>query len=92
MKHLRLHHLFVYGGVIAGAAAALLLDTEPRLLGWAFGIGVGLAGGAFLAAIFTGESLIGGRSRGAGRRGGARRGWLDEPSAGPRDRPANGAR
>ena len=92
MKHLRLHHLLIYGGVIAGVAAALLLDTEPRLLGWVFGIGAGLAGGAFLAAIFTGESLVGGRSRGTSRRHGARRGWLDDPSEEPRDRPTHGAR
>lgn len=90
MKHLRLHHLFVYGGAIAGAAAALLLDTEPRLLGWAFGIGAGLAGGAFLAAIFTGEPLAGGGRR--GRRGRATRpAWFDAPSETPRDRPSNGA-
>ena len=86
MKRPRLHHLLVTGGVFAGIAVGIVLDTEPRVLGWAFGIGAGLAGGAFAAALLTGEALVGGPGRGRRGRGAAPPAWLDD-----RDQPSNGA-
>lgn len=65
----RLHHLFVFGGLTLGLAAGIfLVDTSPAFFGWLFGGGAGLAGGAFAAAIVTGEELAGG-SRQSARRG-----------------------
>lgn len=79
MKRPHLHHVLVAVGLLAGVGAGLMFDTEPRVLGWIFGIGMGLAGGAFMAAIFTGESLVGRGDAPAAHHRGARRGLFDEP-------------
>ncbi len=62
----RLHHLFVVGGLAAGiAAGVLLLDTDPAAMGWLLGAGSGLAGGAFIAAMVSGEQLASGGGDGS---------------------------
>lgn len=86
---IRSHHLFVLVGLIAGIVGAVYIETEPRLVGWLFALGAGLGGGAFLAAITSGEALAGsGGASGAGDRGQrTRRGnpvrpaWFDEPDS-----------
>ncbi len=65
------------GLLIGIIAAAALLDTEPAFLGWFLGIGLGLMGGAFLAAIASGDSLVSGPSTGRSRRGRSAAPWLD---------------
>lgn len=75
---LRLHHLLVLLGVAIGVIAATLIETEPRYLGWLFAIGSGLAGGAFLAAIFSGDALASGPAPRAGRGTRGRPAWFDE--------------
>lgn len=91
---LRMHHLLVLTGLAVGVFVATAIDTEPAYLGWLFAIGGGLAGGAFLAAIFSGDALASGppSSRGRGARG--RPAWFDEDDAPPpsRDAPADGPR
>ena len=72
----------IFIGPILGVLAALtVIDTNPAVLGWLFGIGIGLMGGAFVAALISGDALIAGPS--AGRTGGARGGqaaapWLEQ--------------
>ena len=57
-------YLFVFGGLALGLFVGVFVaDTRPPILGWLFGAGMGLTGGAFFAAIATGEQLIGGGSR-----------------------------
>ena len=80
---MRLHYLLVVLGLAIGALLGAQIDTQPPFLGWLFGIGGGLAGGAFLAALFTGEALAGG-ARGSSRRGApGRPAWFDEPDEAP---------
>jgi len=76
----RLHYLFVIVGLAAGIGGAIFIETEPRILGWLFAIGAGLAGGAFLAAIVSNEPLAGGPTPRSGQRRGApgRPAWFDE--------------
>jgi len=76
---LRPYHLIVTVGLVAGIVAATFIQTEPRILGWLFAIGGGLAGGAFIAAITSGDALASGPAP-RGRRGAASRpAWFDEP-------------
>ena len=76
---MKLHYLLVVLGLAIGLVLGMQIQTQPPFLGWLFGIGGGLAGGAFLAAIFTGEALAGG-ARGSSRRGApGRPAWFDEP-------------
>ena len=55
-----------YAIVLGGLALGLLigvfvLDARPPILGWLFGAGAGLTGGAFVAAITSEVPLLGGR-------------------------------
>lgn len=69
----------IFVGPLLGIVAALtIIDTNPAVLGWLFGIGIGLMGGAFLAALISGDALIAGPSAG---RSGARQSiapWLEQ--------------
>lgn len=59
-----LHHLFVFGGLALGLTAGIfLIESEPAFLGWLFGSGAGLAGGAFAAALTSGEQIAGGSGK-----------------------------
>ena len=52
--------VLVLGGLVAGALiGGVVSGTEPALLGWLFGAGAGLMGGAFIAALATNEALVG---------------------------------
>ena len=52
--------VLLLGGLVAGALiGGVLSGTEPTLLGWLFGAGAGLMGGAFIAALATNEALVG---------------------------------
>ena len=80
---LRLHHLLVLLGLLAGGYVATIIDTEPRYLGWLFAIGGGLAGGAFLAAILSGDALASGPAPRSGRGTRGRPAWFDEDDEPP---------
>jgi hypothetical protein len=63
-RYLRPHYLFVFGGALIGLAIGIfVVDAEPAILGWIIGAGLGLSGGAYIAAITSGEPLVGGGSR-----------------------------
>lgn len=50
----------ILGGLAAGALiGGLVMRPEPALIGWLFGAGAGLMGGAFIVAIATNETLVG---------------------------------
>lgn len=58
---MRLHHAIVAAGAIAGVVlGSVVWHTDPAFLGWVFGLGVGLLGGAFAAAVTSGTALAGG--------------------------------
>ncbi|MEI7925403.1 MAG: hypothetical protein WCI61_04325 [Chloroflexota bacterium] len=80
---LRLHHLLVLLGLIVGGYVATIIDTEPRYLGWLFAVGGGLAGGAFLAAILSGDALASGPAPRSGRGTRGRPAWFDEDETAP---------
>lgn len=62
-RYLRPHYLWVIGGMAIGLAIGVfVVNAEPAILGWAIGGGLGLSGGAYLAAITSGEPLVGGGS------------------------------
>ena len=51
-------YLPVVGGLAAGTwIGGFVLDADPALLGWIFGAGSGLMGGAFLAALVSNVPL-----------------------------------
>ena len=53
-------YLPVLGGLVTGAwIGGVVLDADPGLLGWIFGAGAGLMGGAFIAAIVGNVPLAG---------------------------------
>ena len=53
-------YLPILFGLITGTViGGFLADTEPTFIGWIFGAGTGLMGGAFIAAVTTNEPLIG---------------------------------
>lgn len=53
-------YLPILFGLIAGTViGGFLADTDPTFIGWIFGAGTGLMGGAFVAALTTNEPLIG---------------------------------
>ncbi|MYE46061.1 MAG: hypothetical protein F4X25_04800 [Chloroflexi bacterium] len=57
----------IVGGLVAGALiGGVVMSPEPAIIGWLFGAGAGLMGGAFIVAIATNESLAG-RGRGGPR-------------------------
>ena len=50
----------IVGGLVAGALiGGVLMSPEPAIVGWLFGAGAGLMGGAFIVAIATNEALVG---------------------------------
>ena len=62
-RYLRPHYLFVFGGIALGLAIGIFaIDFEPAFVAWILGGGIGLSGGAYLAAITSGEPLAGGAS------------------------------
>lgn len=55
----------IVGGLVAGALiGGVLLRPDPAIVGWLFGAGAGLMGGAFIVAIATNEALVGRGSAG----------------------------
>ena len=53
-------YLPVFGGLVGGAwIGGVVLAPEPAVVGWIFGAGAGLMGGAFVAAIVGGVALAG---------------------------------
>lgn len=69
----------VIGPILGVLAALTVIETDPAILGWLFGIGVGLMGGAFVAALMSGDALVGGPAA-SRRRGQNAAPWLDPPS------------
>ncbi len=77
------HHVIIGAGLVVGVLLGVFVfDTDPAVMGWLFGLGLGLSGGAFVAALASGEMLAGG---GGGGEGGRRRRarsdapWLEAP-------------
>lgn len=90
-RYLRPHYLLVVGGTAIGLAIGIfVIDVQPAVIGWLVGGGLGLSGGAYLAAITSGEPLLGGG-------GGRRSNWTledlygeEEPVVGSEKRNGNG--
>lgn len=81
-RFLRTHYLIVFGGLVLGLAVGIwVIDFEPAFVGWIIGGGVGLSGGAYVAAISSGEPLAGG---GADQRAA----WTLDQLYGSEDKPA----
>lgn len=60
-RYFQAHRLIVYAGAVVGLlAGGFVWDTEPQFLGWLFGLGLGLLGGAFVAAVTSGTALVSG--------------------------------
>jgi hypothetical protein len=60
-RYLAPHTFVIVAGLILGVLfGAVVFDTHPPLFGWLFGAGVGLMGGAFVAALASGQQLISG--------------------------------
>ncbi|MCH2520942.1 MAG: hypothetical protein MK036_03225 [Dehalococcoidia bacterium] len=56
----RLETLLVLIGLICGLVMGnSFLNIQPAFFGWLFSIGMGISGGAFLAAIVTNIPLVG---------------------------------
>ncbi|MDP6607008.1 MAG: hypothetical protein QF664_12235 [Dehalococcoidia bacterium] len=75
-------YLLVGGGLVAGLLiGVLVLDTRPAVVGWFFGAGAGLAGGAFIAAVTSDMPLAGsgGPRPGSGTAAGSDSDPGDEP-------------
>lgn len=54
-------YLLVFGGLTSGLYVGIfVVDVQPAVLGWLFGAGIGISGGAFIAAITSNEPLAGG--------------------------------
>jgi hypothetical protein len=67
------HHLIVGLGAVLGVlVGGLVWQTEPAVLGGVFGLGLGLLGGAFIAAATSGTAL----ASGGGKRTRREREWL----------------
>jgi len=74
--------LLIPAGLMVGlAASATVLETDPGFLGWVLGSGLGLMGGAFLAAITSGDQLVSGPAPKRGSVGSAP--WLDASNVDP---------
>jgi len=53
-------YLLTMGGLLIGIlVGVLVLDTDPAFQGWLFGAGLGLSGGAFVAALASNVPLVG---------------------------------
>lgn len=58
-RYFQLSLLPVPLGLLVGIlAAATIIDTTPAFFGWVLGIGLGLMGGSFLAALASGDALV----------------------------------
>lgn len=54
------YHLIVGLGTFVGVfVGAVVWHTDPPVLGWVFGLGMGLLGGALITAIASGTALAG---------------------------------
>lgn len=57
---MKTYHLIVGLGAITGIfIGSVMWHTDPAFLGWVFGLGMGLLGGAFVAAIASGTAVAG---------------------------------
>ncbi len=64
MRYLQPPRVFVVVGLTTGLLIGVfVIEMRPAVLGWFFGAGLGLMGGAFVAAITSGEAVISGPSR-----------------------------
>ncbi len=76
-RYLQLSLLPVPLGLLIGVlAAATIVDRGP--VGWALCLGLGLMGGAFLAAVASGDALVSGPAPRRGSTSDAP--WLSPPS------------
>jgi hypothetical protein len=65
MKSATRVYLPVVGGLLLGLLiGGVVFETSPAILGWIFGAGSGLMGGAFIAALVTNEPIVSGRGGG----------------------------
>ena len=56
-------YVLVFGGLALGLFVGIfVIDVQPAVLGWLFGAGIGVSGGAFIAAIASNEPLVGGHN------------------------------
>ena len=63
-RYLRPHYLLVFAGTAIGLAIGIfVIDVEPAIIGWLVGGGLGLSGGAYIAAVTSGEPLVGSGGR-----------------------------
>ena len=86
-RYLKPHYLLAIGGTAIGLAIGIfVIDFQPAAIGWLVSGGLGLSGGAYLAAITSGEPLIG--SGGRGRRSN----WTLEDLYGDEDEPVTSER
>lgn len=78
-RYLQPAFLPILAGLVIGiVVAAAVIDTDPPVLGWFLGIGLGLMGGSFIAAVASGDSLVSGPSASrSSRRGKTNAPWLD---------------
>ena len=60
-RYLAPHTFVIVVGLILGVlVGAVVFDTHPPFFGWLFGVGMGLMGGAFIAALASGQQIISG--------------------------------
>ena len=53
-------YALVGGGLLIGLLTGIfVIDARPAIIGWVFGSAAGLTGGAFIAALASGEALAG---------------------------------
>ena len=65
------------GLIIGLLIAATVVNTQPAILGWVLCIGLGLMGGSFVAAVASGDAIVGGP---APKRGSVSEApWLNPP-------------
>jgi len=58
-------YLPVIGGLLLGLLiGGVVFETNPTIVGWIFGAGSGLMGGAFIAALASNEPIVGGSGGG----------------------------
>lgn len=75
-RYLQPSLLMIVAGLAAGlTASATIIQTDPAFLGWVLGVGLGLMGGALLAAITSGEQVVSGPAAKRGSVSSAP--WLD---------------
>ncbi len=63
-RYLQPPRVFVLVGLTTGLLIGIfVIEMRPAVLGWLFGAGLGLMGGAFVAAITSGHPVISGPLR-----------------------------